>query len=118
MGLQDADFNKYLIVSIQESMEKYYMPTAAETLIKTLVKSGVKYVFGIPSVHNLPVYEALQKEPAIKHILCRQETTACHIADGFARAEWKEAGERSSRSGDSFDRARNRLPDPGSPGGV
>lgn len=64
------------------------MPTAAEILINTLRTFGVTHVFGIPSIHNLPVYEALQKEPAIRHILCRQETTAGHMADGFARATW------------------------------
>ena len=70
------------------------MPTGAEILIKTLKQSGVKFVFGIPSIHNISVYEALQNEPAIRHILCRQETTACHMADGFARAMWckKQAG--------------------------
>jgi acetolactate synthase-1/2/3 large subunit len=64
------------------------MPTVAENLIKILSKSGVRFVFGIPSVHNIPIYEALRKDETIQHILCRQETTACHIADGFARAMW------------------------------
>jgi acetolactate synthase I/II/III large subunit len=64
------------------------MCTAAEVLTETLKKSGVKFVFGIPSIHNIPVYDALYKEPAIRHIQCRQETTACHMADGFARAMW------------------------------
>jgi thiamine pyrophosphate-dependent acetolactate synthase large subunit-like protein len=64
------------------------MPTGAEILINSLKKSGVKFIFGIPSIHNIPLYEALQKEPAIRHILCRHETTACHMADGFSRAVW------------------------------
>ena len=35
------------------------MRTAAEVLTETLKKSGVKFVFGIPSIHNIPVYDAL-----------------------------------------------------------
>ena len=64
------------------------MPAVSEILTATLKKAGVRLVFGIPSIHNIPLYEALQKEPALRHILCRQETTACHMADGFARAMW------------------------------
>lgn len=47
---------------------------------------GVDVVFGIPSIHNLPVYAALRKTRGIRHILCRQETMAAHMADGYARA--------------------------------
>jgi len=60
--------------------------TGAEALITTLEASGVKVVFGIPSIHNLPLYEVLRKRPSIRHILCRQETMAAHMADGYARA--------------------------------
>jgi len=62
------------------------MHTGAEEIIKILKKAGVKTVFGIPSVHNISLYEALRKEPSIRHILCRHETTAAHMADGYARA--------------------------------
>lgn len=62
------------------------MPTAAEAIVETLKEEGVKVVFGIPSIHNIALYEALRREPSIRHILCRQETTATHMADGYARA--------------------------------
>ncbi|MBW1806376.1 MAG: thiamine pyrophosphate-binding protein [Deltaproteobacteria bacterium] len=61
------------------------MPTAAEAIIETLKEEGVKVVFGIPSIHNIALYEALRQEPSIRHILCRHETTAAHMADGYAR---------------------------------
>ncbi|MFW6099432.1 MAG: thiamine pyrophosphate-binding protein, partial [Thermodesulfobacteriota bacterium] len=59
--------------------------TGAEIILSVLKAHGVEVVFGIPSIHNLPLYEALRKDPAIRHILCRQETTATHMADGYAR---------------------------------
>ena len=64
------------------------MHTAADELVSALKQSGVRFVFGIPSIHNISIYEALRKESAIRHILCRHETTAAHMADGFTRALW------------------------------
>jgi len=62
------------------------MSTGAELMVRVLKVAGVKVVFGIPGIHNIPIYEALRKEPAIRHILCRHETTAAQMADGYARA--------------------------------
>ena len=62
------------------------MDSGAMALVKTLKRAGVNAVFGIPSIHNIALYESLRKEPTIKHVLCRQETTAAYMADGFARA--------------------------------
>jgi acetolactate synthase-1/2/3 large subunit len=55
-------------------------------MVQTLKQAGVEVVFGIPSIHNIRLYEALRHEPAITHILCRHESTATHMADGYARA--------------------------------
>ncbi len=60
--------------------------SGAQAIVSILQAYGVEVVFGIPSIHNLPLYEALRRTPAIRHILCRQETTAGHMADGYARA--------------------------------
>jgi acetolactate synthase-1/2/3 large subunit len=51
-----------------------------------LKEAGVRTVFGIPSIHNIGLYEALRKEPSIRHIVCRHEAAATHMADGYARA--------------------------------
>ena len=61
------------------------MKTVADLVVEILKETGVEVLFGIPSIHNLGLYEALRKEPAIKHILCRHESTATHMADGYAR---------------------------------
>ena len=62
------------------------MHSGADEIVKTLKEAGVDMVFGIPSIHNIRLYEALREEPSIKHILCRQETTGTMMADGYARA--------------------------------
>lgn len=62
------------------------MQSGADIVIETLKKAGVRVVFGIPSIHNLGLYEALRKAPSIRHILCRHESMATHMAEGYARA--------------------------------
>lgn len=61
----------------------------ADAVVETIKQEGIDVVFGIPSVHNIGLYEALRKERRIKHILCRHETTATHMADGYARVSNK-----------------------------
>ncbi len=61
------------------------MRTVADLMVEILKEAGVEVLFGIPSIHNIGFYEALRKTPAIKHILCRHESTATHMADGYAR---------------------------------
>jgi len=58
----------------------------SECLVRALKNGGVTHVFGIPSIHNIGLYHALREEPAIRHILCRHESSATHMADGYARS--------------------------------
>ncbi|UCB47575.1 MAG: thiamine pyrophosphate-binding protein, partial [Deltaproteobacteria bacterium] len=62
------------------------MKSSADEVVGILKEAGVDVVFGIPSIHNMRLYEALRKDASIRHILCRQETMAAHMADGYARA--------------------------------
>jgi len=62
------------------------MASGADGIVTALKEAGVDTLFGIPSIHNIRLYEALRQEPAIRHILCRQEATATNMADGYARA--------------------------------
>ncbi len=50
-----------------------------------LNKEGIRHVFGIPSIHNIGLYDALREEASVRHILCRHESSAVHMADGYAR---------------------------------
>lgn len=62
------------------------MSSLADEIVGILKDADVDAVFGIPSIHNMRLYEALRKDSSIRHILCRQETMAAHMADGYARA--------------------------------
>ena len=63
--------------------------TGAEILIKSLIKEGVKVIFGIPGGVLLPTLDCLYDCKDIKFILTRHEQGAAHAADGYARATGK-----------------------------
>src|SRR5207247_10819794 len=48
--------------------------------------AGVETVFGIISVHNLPIFDALAREGGIRLVPTRSEHGAASMADGFSRA--------------------------------
>ncbi|GHH50640.1 acetolactate synthase I/II/III large subunit [Lentzea cavernae] len=54
-----------------------------------LAAHDVEVVFGLPGVHNLAIWEALQRNPGIRMIGVRHEQTAVYAADGYARATGK-----------------------------
>ncbi len=61
----------------------------AEVLLRVLVAQGVEVVFGYPGGAVLPIYDALFKQDAIRHILVRHEQAAVHAAEGYARSTGK-----------------------------
>src|ERR1700674_332971 len=62
------------------------MFTAADLLVRRLKDHGIRHVFGYPGGQITPIYDALYREPAIRHILARDEQAAAFMADGYARA--------------------------------
>jgi thiamine pyrophosphate-dependent acetolactate synthase large subunit-like protein len=60
--------------------------TAAEAIVAALEAEGVDAIFGIPGVHNLPIYDALADRPKIRRITPRHEDGAALMANGYARA--------------------------------
>jgi acetolactate synthase I/II/III large subunit len=60
--------------------------TGAEIVIRALVDQGVDVVFGYPGGAVLPIYDALFKQNALRHVLVRQEGGAVHAAEGYARS--------------------------------
>ena len=62
------------------------MPRGADGVVQALKEAGVTTIFGIPSIHNISLYDVLRREPSIRHIVCRHEAAATHMADGYARA--------------------------------
>ncbi|HET9166007.1 MAG TPA: thiamine pyrophosphate-binding protein, partial [Candidatus Angelobacter sp.] len=59
--------------------------TCAQALVAALVRHGITAGFGIPSIHNIAVYEALRQTPEFHHWIVRHEQAAGYAADGFYR---------------------------------
>ena len=60
--------------------------TGGEAAREALIKLGVKHVFCIPSIHNLPILDAINRLGGITPVVVRHEQAAAHSADGYARA--------------------------------
>jgi acetolactate synthase-1/2/3 large subunit len=60
--------------------------TGGDAVVDVLERAGVEVIFGIPSVHNLPVYDALARRGRIRAVTVRHEQAATGAADGYARA--------------------------------
>ncbi|MED4911935.1 thiamine pyrophosphate-binding protein [Brevibacillus centrosporus] len=63
--------------------------TTADAVVAELVRAGVEVVFGVVSIHNMPIYDALLREGSIRIVCSRGESGAANMADGYARATGK-----------------------------
>ncbi len=62
------------------------MPRASEAIVQAFKETGISTIFGIPSIHNIGLYDAIRRDGSFHHIVCRHEAAATHMADGYARA--------------------------------
>ena len=60
--------------------------TGADLAYDALRALDVEHVFGIVSVHNIPIYDAILRRGGITPIDMRHEQAAVHAADGYARS--------------------------------
>jgi acetolactate synthase-1/2/3 large subunit len=60
----------------------------SQILCESLLREGVDTIFGMPGGAVIPLYHVLLDYP-FKHVLCRHEQGAAHMADGYARATGK-----------------------------
>lgn len=58
--------------------------SVGQAVVEVLKAEGVKFVFGLPGGHTLPIYDALYGAPEIRHILARHEQCAANMAGGYA----------------------------------
>lgn len=57
----------------------------AQALVRALRAVGVDHIFGLPGDTGMAFYDALYHEPAITHIMTRDERSASFMADVYAR---------------------------------
>jgi acetolactate synthase-1/2/3 large subunit len=60
--------------------------TGAQIVVQALIQEGVTDIFGYPGGAVLDIYDALDQQDAVRHVLVRHEQGAVHAADGYARA--------------------------------
>jgi thiamine pyrophosphate-dependent acetolactate synthase large subunit-like protein len=65
--------------------------TGAQAIVSSLLRHGITSGFGIPSIHNIALYEALRQTPQFSHWVVRHEQAAGFAADGFYRSSGKIA---------------------------
>jgi len=59
--------------------------SGGDAVVDGLKQAGVDVVFGIPSVHNPPIYDAIRRDGRIRAITVWHEQGASGAADGYAR---------------------------------
>jgi acetolactate synthase-1/2/3 large subunit len=70
--------------------------TGGELVLDSLKAAGIDTVFGIISVHNLPIFDAIAREGGVRVVPARTEHGAAAMADGFARASGRLAAALTS----------------------
>ncbi len=69
--------------------EQNFEFTTADAVVQELIRAGVEVAFGIVSIHNMPIYDAILREGSIHLVCSRGESGAVNMADGYARATGK-----------------------------
>jgi acetolactate synthase I/II/III large subunit len=63
--------------------------TGGQAAVKSLKEEGVEFVFGVPGVQVMHIFDALYDEPEIRLVTVRHEQSAIYMADGYARVKGK-----------------------------
>ncbi|MBZ5525113.1 MAG: thiamine pyrophosphate-binding protein [Acidobacteriia bacterium] len=72
-------------------IDKISTITGAQAVVSSLMLQGITRGFGIPSIHNIAIYEVLRRVPAFQHWVVRHEQAAGYAADGYYRRSGKIA---------------------------
>jgi len=70
----------------QTEQQAHLTLTGAELIAHKLRDCGVRHAFGIISIHNMPIIDAINRLGFTQMIDSRHECAAAHAADGYARA--------------------------------
>src|SRR5437016_7162422 len=63
--------------------------TVADSLLLELKRAGADTIFGIISIHNIPFFDALQRDGSFRVVSARHEGAAVNMADAYARVSGK-----------------------------
>src|SRR5262249_58399096 len=65
--------------------------TGSQAAVDALLRCGITCGFGIPSIHNIALYDGLRQRPEFRHWVVRHEQAAGFAADGFYRRSGRPA---------------------------
>lgn len=77
--------------SVSHTASQATQVTTAQAVVDALMRCGITCGFGIPSIHNIALYNALRQEPGFHHWIVRHEQAAVFAADGFYRSSGRTA---------------------------
>ena len=63
--------------------------TGGEAVVESLKREGVEYLFSIPGVQIMGIFDALYGEKDLHLVVVRHEQSALYMADGYARVTGK-----------------------------
>ncbi len=63
-----------------------FVRTGGELVLDSLKAASIRTVFGIISVHNIPIFDAIAREGGVRLVPARSEHGATTMADGYCRA--------------------------------
>ena len=63
--------------------------TGGEAVVEALKREGVEYLFSIPGVQIMGIFDALYGEKDLRLVVVRHEQAALYMADGYARVKGK-----------------------------
>jgi acetolactate synthase-1/2/3 large subunit len=63
--------------------------TGGEAVVAALKREGVEYLFSVPGVQIMSIFDALYGEEELRLIVTRHEQSALYMADGYARVKGK-----------------------------
>ena len=63
--------------------------TGADCIAEALAALDVRHAFGIVSIHNMPIFDAINRLGFTRIVDVRHEQAGMHAADGYARATGK-----------------------------
>ncbi len=63
--------------------------TGGKAVVESLKREGVEFVFGVPGVQIMHIFDAFYGEPEIRLLTVRHEQTAIYMADGYSRVKGK-----------------------------
>jgi acetolactate synthase-1/2/3 large subunit len=77
------------VASSRNEGESMAQMTGGQAIVQALRREGVEYVFGLPGVQIMGIYDAFYGQSDVKLITVRHEQTTTYMADGYARVTGK-----------------------------